>query len=283
MSCEGARPQHSTQVEKPKPRSRPRAFASARRVGEAGVVGDLEELVEGGVVVAAVVDDGERGLVGELLGLDEVAAAELGGVDAELARRLVDDALELVAALGAAGAAVGVDGHGVGEDRLDVHVGERGPVGAAGGWAVQVGGRHRGEEAEVGAEVGVGLGAEGEEHAVLVEGELDLRRVVAALGVGDEGLGAAGGPFHRPAEELGGAGDEGLLAVVEDLRAEAAADVRGDDAQLGLGDAEDEGAHQEADDVRVLAGGEEGVFVGAGVVLGRPPRAAPWRWRRGGC
>ena len=81
------------------------------------------------------------------------------------------------------------------------------------------------------------------------------------------------GPFDRAADRLGGEGDEGLLGVVEDLRAEAAADVRGDDAQLVLGDAEHEGAHQQPDDVRVLRGGPERVLVVAGVVLAdRGPR-----------
>ena len=81
------------------------------------------------------------------------------------------------------------------------------------------------------------------------------------------------GPLDRAADRLGGEGDEGLLGVVEDLRAEAAADVRGDDPQLVLGDAEHEGAHQQPDDVRVLRGGPERVLVVAGVVLAdRGPR-----------
>ena len=97
--------------------------------------------------------------------------------------------------------------------------------------------------------------------------ELDLGDVVAAVGVGHEGLGAGRGPLDRAADGLGGGGDEGLLGVVEDLRAEAAADVGRDDAELLLGDAEHEGAHQQADDVGVLRGGVEGVLVVGGVVL----------------
>ena len=92
-----------------------------------------------------------------------------------------------------------------------------------------------------------------EELAVLVERQLGLGDMVAAVGVGHEGLGAVGRPLDRPAEPCGGPGDERLLGVVEDLGAEAAADIGRDHAQLVLGDAEDEGAHQQADDVRVLA------------------------------
>jgi hypothetical protein len=55
--------------------------------------------------------------------------------------------------------------------------------------------------------------------------------------------------------------------VVVDLRSEAAADVGRHHPQPALGDAEHEGAHQQADDVRVLRGGVERVLVVAGVVL----------------
>src|SRR4029079_1119471 len=48
---------------------------------------------------------------------------------------------------------------------------------------------------------------------------------------------------------------------------EAAADVGRDHAQLGLGDAEHEGAHEQADDVRVLAGGPQRGVVGGRVVF----------------
>ncbi len=52
-----------------------------------------------------------------------------------------------------------------------------------------------------------------------------------------------------------------------DLRAEAAADIGRDDAQLVLRQMQHEGAHQQADGVRILAGGEERVVAGAAVIL----------------
>ena len=111
------------------------------------------------------------------------------------------------------------------------------------------------------------VGAQRQELAVRVERQLDLGHVVAAVRVGDEGLRPRRGPLHRPADRLGGEGDEGLLGVVEDLRAEAAADVGRHHPQLVLGDAEHEGAHQQPDHVRVLAGGVERVLVVGRVVL----------------
>jgi hypothetical protein len=58
-----------------------------------------------------------------------------------------------------------------------------------------------------------------------------------------------------------------LLGVDEDLGAEAAADVRRDDAQLVLGRDADEGREHEPRDMRVLARGVEGEAVVAGIVL----------------
>ncbi len=43
---------------------------------------------------------------------------------------------------------------------------------------------------------------EAEDLVVLVERHLRLRQVVAAVRVGEEGLGAVGGPLHRPADFL---------------------------------------------------------------------------------
>ena len=60
---------------------------------------------------------------------------------------------------------------------------------------------------------------------------------------------------------------------MEDLGAEAATHIGGHDAQLVFGDAQNEGAHQQADDVRVLRGRVERVLVtGAGVFPHRDAR-----------
>ena len=74
---------------------------------EAGDVGELDRARHRRLVVAGVVGQADRRRVGE--GLDEVAPAQLGRVDAQLARRGLDDALDRVGGLGSAGAAVGID------------------------------------------------------------------------------------------------------------------------------------------------------------------------------
>ena len=56
--------------------------------------------------------------------------------------------------------------------------------------------------------------------------------------------------------------DDRFLGVVEDLRAEAAADIGRNDAQLVLRQMQDKGAHQKPDDMRILAGRVERVIAG---------------------
>ena len=84
-----------------------------------------------------------------------------------------------------------------------------------------------------------------------------------------ERLAALGRPLDRPADARRRPADHRLVGVAEDLAAEAAADVRRDDAQLVLGNAEHEGRQDEAQHVRVLRGRPERVVAGALVVLRR--------------
>ena len=61
-------------------------------------------------------------------------------------------------------------------------------------------GRHRGGEGrEIGAEIGDGADPKAEDLAVLVECHLGMGDVVAAVRVGQEGLGAIRRPLHRAA------------------------------------------------------------------------------------
>ena len=186
----------------------------------------------------------------------------------ELVGRQVHGPLEQVAGLGTAGAAVRVHRDGVGED--PVHLAEDGGdvVDAVEQRPVEVGGDRGREERQVRAEVGHGLDPEPGQLAARVEPHLHLGDVVASLGIGEEALGALGGPLHRHPELLRQPGHGDLLGVDEDLRPEAAADVRGDDPEPLLGQAEDERAHDQPVHVRVLRGDPEGQLVGGGLVAG---------------
>ena len=154
--------------------------------GEARVVGKLQRLAHGGVVVAGIVghDDGrlvrERG--------DEVLAAELGRVAAGLACRHLHQALDHEGGLRPAGAAVGVDRRGVGVDAVHLAVDRGDIVLARQQRRVEIGRHRRGEGGEIAAEVGLGLGPERQDLAVGVERQLGSGHVVAAVGIGEEGF-----------------------------------------------------------------------------------------------
>src|SRR5690606_23672137 len=93
------------------------------------------------------------------------------------------------------------------------------------------------------------------------------RDVIATVRVGEEGLRALSDPLHGPADFLRRPDADGLLGIDEDLRAEAAADVRGDHAELVLRRNADEGREHETGDVRVLARRVERELVLAGIVV----------------
>ena len=119
------------------------------------------------------------------------------------------------------------------------------------------------DELQVGAHVGEQADLEAEQRAVGLRGDLDVLDLVAAVDGGLVVLAARLGPLDRAAELLGDDEGEHLLGVDVELEAEAAADVGRDDADLVLADAGDQREH-DAQDVRDLGGGVDGVLVGRG-------------------
>ena len=233
----------------------------------AGIVAGAEGGRKRRLVVAGVVHQGHGRLVGKLVRLDEVPAADFRGVDAQLPGGLVDDPLQQVGRLRTARAAVGVHGHGVGEHRPHMSVNQRGLVLTGQQGRVQIG-RHAGRKSgEIRAHIGKRIGLQAQELAVRIQRQFGGRDMVAAVGVGDEGLCPVAGPFDRAPQHLRRHRDDGFLGIVIDLGAEAAADIRRIDPQLVLRDRQHERAHQEPDHVRILAGGVERVVAVGGVVV----------------
>ncbi len=87
--------------------------------------------------------------------------------------------------------------------------------------------------------------------------------------VGDETLGAIGGPLHRPAYLARGPQADDLLRIDEDLGAEAAADIGRDHPQLVLGRDADEGGDHQPRHMRVLRGVPQREMIGAAVIFGQ--------------
>jgi hypothetical protein len=74
-------------------------------------------------------------------------------------------------------------------------------------------------------------------------------------------------PLDRPADLLGKCSHQTVFRIKENLGSKAAAHLRGKDAHLCLGNAEDEGGHQQPHDVRILRGHPHGIFLRGGLVL----------------
>src|ERR1051326_6961929 len=94
--------------------------ALARRVAlgdEPVVVGELYRLVERFFIVAGIVLDAGRRLIRKLFGSDEVLPPDLHPIDAQIARGLVDQPLDIEHRLRPARAAVGTGRNGIGEYR----------------------------------------------------------------------------------------------------------------------------------------------------------------------
>ena len=176
--------------------------------------------------------------------------------------------LDDVGRLGTASPAIGIDRRRVRERCR--HLGVDGGRRVLAGQQRRVEDRRdaRGERRQVRAHRSGRVHAHREELAVLVERELGVRHVVASVRVGEEALAPLGRPLDRAVDALRRPHHRRLFGVEVDLRAEAAADVGRDHADLVLGQAEHERGHQQPLDVRVLAGDVERVAIVAAAVRG---------------
>ncbi len=237
----------------------------ARR--EARVIGELQRFVQRGFVVARVVDHRNRRLIGELARLDHVLPAEFRLIHAQLLRGLAHEAFHDEGRFRPAGTPIGIDGHGVREHGLHIDVDRGRRVLPREQRAMQPG-RNAGREGrQVGAQIGERVAPEPNRLAVRVHRQFRVRDVVAAMRIRHERFAALGNPPDGPSDAGAGPGHEGFFGIVEDLRAKAAADVGCIDPELVLRDAENEGAHQEADHVRVLARGVERILARRQIVV----------------
>src|SRR6516165_8596589 len=121
--------------------------------GETRPSRDFERLRQRSIVVARVILQHHRGLVGEGVARDEVAPPDLDAIYAEIARCDVDQPLQHESCFGPAGATVGVGWHGVREYHPDLAVYRRGGIDACEQRAIKVGWNVGPERRDVGADI----------------------------------------------------------------------------------------------------------------------------------
>ena len=211
----------------------------------------IENLLQSGRVVAAVVGQAGHDRVAVLEARDHVLHPHLGRVHPERARELVHHPFDHERRFGPSGAAIRLDRRGVGVGAVDVLLHRRQVVDARQHQAVKNRGDAGRRRRQVRAHAGPDLGAQPEDRAVLRRGELDLLNVIAAVRRRLVVLAARLRPLDRPVEpHRAEAGDE-VGRIGGDLAAEAAADFGRDHPQLVFGHAGDDRA-EEPQDVRVL-------------------------------
>ena len=254
------------------PRRRPRGLARLAACIVAVPVGKPHAVVDIARELAGIVRHAEQPLVGHELRRHEVAPAELVRADAELARRLVDQALDQIGGLGSAGAAIGVGPDRVGEDPLHFGEDRRRRVRPAQHLGIEDRRAERSVVRAVGAEIRDCAHPQAPKSPDRIESELGMADVIATLGITQEGLRPPAVPLDGPAESLGRPQHQRVLRIGVVFHAEAAAHLRRNHSQSRLVDTEargDDAAHV----INVLAVDIEGVALLGGVVdAGRAAR-----------
>ena len=223
--------------------SDPAVLAALRRLGsplfEACVFRQLEGNLKRLVVVTRVVREARCRCVRELVGLDEVATANLCGIDAEVVRNRIHQPLDPVRCLGATRAAIGVGRRRVGKDLTNRDRDVLNVVTARHHKERQVRDGRR-QELVVGPVVLDRIELERKDLAVLVDASLVVLDLVATVDRGDRVFGAILDPLDGTTHDLGGRTDCELLAIRVELGAEATTHVGCDDAHLRFGRAADD-------------------------------------------
>ena len=234
------------------PADQPFGGGSGLAPSESGVVTEFQRRIEARLVIAAVVFVDQRGLVGELP--DEVATPDFSLIQPQLARGEIGQPFDDKGSLGAARAAIGIDRAGVGVDPFDPGMDRRDRILARQHGGIHVGRHNRVRRRDIAAHVRERVDLGGEEAAVWVHGEFGGGDVVAAVIVGQECLGAIGGPFDRAVDLLRREGDCHFLLINPAFGTEAPADVGRYHPQLVFGGQPEHRHKQHPHPDRILVG-----------------------------
>ena len=211
----------------------------------------LEDLLQAGRIIAAVVRQTGDDRVAVFEARDHVLQPHVNGIHFERARELVDQALDHERRFRTSGATVRIDRRGVGVHAMHILFDSREVVHARQHEAVKNRGDSRRGRREVGAHVRPDGGAQTEDRAVLARGELDLLHVIAPVRRCLVILAAGFGPLHRTIQRHRAETGDEICRIRRDLAAKPAAYLRCNHTELVFGNTGDDRA-QEAKDVRIL-------------------------------
>ena len=217
------------------------------------VIGNFDRLVKELVIVAAIVEQSNRRLIGELFGLNEVLAPQFNRIHLQIAGSNIDQPFHDVARFWATGPAVGIDRHGIGHRAIGFAKDDRNFIEAREEGDVNGGGNQRRKGGEVGPHIGIGGDIQAEHGAVIFQRQFTGGHMVTAMRIGDKGFAAGGDPLHRAVKLTCSPRHDHFFGIVEDLAAETTTDIGRNHAQLIFRHMQGRNAEQQANDVRVLA------------------------------
>ena len=113
------------------------------------------------------------------------------------------------------------------------------------------------------------VAAQGEEHPVFVERQLDMADLPSAMGIRQKALAAVVDPLHRAAEDARGVQDRGRFRIDPVFDAKTAAHIRGHMVQVVGRDVQNRVGEDIAVGMDVLRGVVEHETVALGIVFGK--------------
>ena len=225
---------------------------------------ELARLHQGALIIAAVVHEPAGGRKREFTGRGEVLQAEVDAIDPAFVRDDVHQPLDEISGLGPSRTPVRIGRHFVGVDADDFH--RRNPV-AAGQHETRERRHGRRQKLQIRAEVRDRTGFEAENGAVLLDCDLILANLIAAVRRYGRVLAPRFDPFHGRVQAHGEMRAQRFFRVHVELRAEAATHFRRDDPQFVFGHA-NHGGQQRAKQVRDLCRRPERQRLFAGLIRG---------------
>ena len=210
---------------------------------------------------AAIVERAERRLVRHLRIRNDIAPAQLDRIDVQLVRRGLHRALDQIARLRTAGAAIGRGRAGIGQHRVDRHVRGRDVVHAD----------HCADLAErrqqltvgrdVGADAGQHVQPQPDDLRTRIERQFDRADIVAPVLVREDHLGAFAPPLHRTFDLARRPQRQPVFDILPALGTEAAAHVVAHHAHAALRHLEHHVGEHVAHAVRVVHVGVQRVAI----------------------
>ncbi len=247
--------------------------------GESGMVGERIRIVDIRGETAAVDHRAKRLPVRKLR--YQITPAQIDRIETAASRGFVDQTLHHIVYFRLAGAAIGIDRHGVGEHALHVHEDRGNNIAAAHRVGRRIGGTAWAARRQIRAKIGNRGNIQCQKASFRIQCQPRARDIVAALCGGDEIFRPFAHPFDRPAQCARRPQQHHPFGIQRVLYTESAADIGASDVHLFRWHAEyAAGEHDLAMHARRHRRTAGGIHRHHN---GRWPRAAPGRKSRCGC